>query len=125
MPSDYQPYRKATLLIPSGPSNHLFVILTDENPDGEHLLVSITSIPDIGHYDATCLLSAGDHPFIKHDSYVLYRKCEVQRASRISRLVDRKFYIPRDDMSEEVTNKILEGVIESDFTPNFCKSFLS
>lgn len=112
------------MLIPSGPSNHLFVVLTDISSTEDHLLASITSVPDVGHYDATCLLSSGDHPFIRHDSYVLYRKAEVQRASRIIRLVDKKFYVPREDMSEEITTRILHGLIASDFTPNFCKIFL-
>lgn len=125
MPVAYTPYKNGTLLIPSGPSSHLFVILTEVDENEEHLLASITSVPKVGYYDATCILTAEDHPFLNHDSYVLYRKCEVQRASRISRLVERRFYIPRDDMSEEITNRILEGVNKSDFTPNFCKNFLN
>lgn len=124
MRNDYIPYRNGTLLIPSGPSNHLFVILTEANDDNEHLLVSVTTIPDSGFYDPTCILTESDHPFIRHDSYVFYRKAQILKTAKITRLVDKKYYVPRDDMAEELTQIILDGVLESDFTPNFCKNFL-
>lgn len=123
MPNGYTPYRTGTLLIPSGPSNHLYVILTDANAAEEHLLASITSVPEVGFYDPTCILTIGDHPFLKHESYVFYRKADVQRATRIARLVNKNFYIPREDMAEEITQRILDGILASDFTPNFCKNF--
>lgn len=76
------PVERATLLICSGPPNdpnrkHLFIILT--NPicingctEKSVLLVSICSVSNDRYYDKTCLLSIGDHEFIKHESYINY-----------------------------------------------------
>lgn len=102
----------------------MFVILTEANDDGEHLLASITSVPEVGFYDPTCMLNSSDHPFLRHDSYVFYRKAQILRGTKITRLVGQKYYVPREDMAEELTQRILDGVMESDFTPNFCKNFL-
>ncbi len=83
----FVPFKRATLLIPSGPVNdpdrkHLFVLLTDpiEAPDfngKQVLLVNIASVPKSLPYDSTCILQPGVHRFIKHESYV-YSLSEIK-----------------------------------------------
>jgi hypothetical protein len=65
----YQPAKKGTLLIPSGTydnpeKKHLFVILTEASPAGDHLLVSISSIKHEVRHDPACEISVGEHRFI-------------------------------------------------------------
>jgi hypothetical protein len=77
--SVFVPFKRATLLIPSGPANdadrkHLFVLLTDHIEasgfEEKHaLLVNIASVPNGLPYDSTCILKPGEHRFIKHESY--------------------------------------------------------
>jgi len=77
----FVPYRRATLLIPSGPARdpdqkHFFIVLTDPvrvmDHDAKHsLLVGVSTIyPNVPH-DPACELHPGDHSFI-HKSYVFY-----------------------------------------------------
>ena len=68
--SVFVPYRRATLLIPSGPAHdpdrkHLFIVLTDPTEvleyTGKHsLLVGVVTLQTDLHHDATCVLYAGD-----------------------------------------------------------------
>lgn len=121
----YVPYKKGTLLIPSGPQgNHLFAILTDVNADGEHLLVSVTSIKENQKYDVTCTLTAGEHPFIKHPSFALYRLADVQKAEKLVRMVEGWVYRPHQDISDDLLARLSEGVVKSPFTPRRIITFL-
>ena len=115
----YTAERKGTLLIPSGPgeTSHLFGIVTDRCAAGEHLLLSITSVRQGIRHDPTCIVSAGEHPFILHDSYVAYRLAVVQSGERLARMVEGWVYKPKEDLSEELCERMLEGVARSDFTP--------
>lgn len=64
----YVPYKKGTLLIPTGNTKHLFVIVTDKCAESCHLLVNITSVRDGMEHDKTTIIEAGEHSFIKHRS---------------------------------------------------------
>ena len=74
----FLPYPGATLLIPSGPEHdpdrmHLFVVLTnpfDDRGDGVQrvLLVSLSTVHDHKNHDPACVLEAGEHRFVKHES---------------------------------------------------------
>jgi hypothetical protein len=77
----------------------------------------ITSIKDGKHYDEACVLNAGEHPFIKHPSFLLYRMAETTRATHISNLVGKKYYIPKEDFPEDIFGRISAGIRASDDTP--------
>ena len=92
----FLPYRKATLLIPSGPDHdperhHLFVILTDPQPDSNTvLLVSLSTLRRALPHDATCVIAAGEHPFVRRNSYVFYARARIElvETRRSGRLQD-------------------------------------
>lgn len=81
--------RRAVLLIPSGPAGdlqrkHLFVCVTDPVGVGKDvLLVSVSSLIPRQPYDSTCRLYVGDHPFIRHDSYVAYARARIECADKL------------------------------------------
>ena len=59
--TDYQPYRKGTVLAPTGPCNHLHVICNDPvyypvNDCYCVLVVNISSIKDGVPHDPSCVL---------------------------------------------------------------------
>lgn len=60
-----------------GYRQHLFVILNDPivfpNKGSQTCVcvVNFSTIPTHIPYDPTCVFTAGDHPFIKHQSYVV------------------------------------------------------
>ncbi len=112
----YVPYKKGTVLIPTGGTKHLFVILTDKCPAGEHLLVNVSSIKPNMKHDTTCIVNAGEHRFITKDSYVEYRRAEIIAAARLSKLVDTFVYTAHDDVTDDLLLAIRDGVEDSPFT---------
>jgi hypothetical protein len=126
----YVPFKKGTLLIPSGAKNgleakHLFGILTDRCAEGQHLLVGVTTLyPDAPH-DPACIMAAGEHRFIVHDSYALYRMAQIQPAERLSKMVDGWLYSEHDTLSDELLTKLIDGVAASRFVPRYVKNYLN
>ena len=121
----YIPARCDTLLIPTGDAgDHLFVIATDACSAGQHLLVNFTSIKPGRKIDNTCIIKAGEHPFVTHDSYVLYRSAQLQPAQRIGRMVDGWMYKTHQPATPQLTDRILSGFETSPFTPRFIEKHL-
>lgn len=109
------PTQKGTLLIPSGTSHdperkHLFVIcaLTQD----EALLATITSWTN-DLCDDACILDAGAHPFIIAKSYILYRKCRIEKCQTLATGVKNSVLIPRDAFSDAPFKRICEGIGKS------------
>lgn len=123
--------RRSTLLIPTGSTadpnkRHLFVVLCDPvGRYGEALLVSISTTPNDGRrFDGTCLLSPGDHPFVKVDSFVEYRWARIEHESQLRQGLQGGAFIARDPVSEPVFKRILDGVRMSPFTERRIVTFL-
>jgi hypothetical protein len=111
--------RRATLLIPSGPVDdpdrkHLFICLTDPGgTERDVLLVSISTVVPGQPFDATCRLYAGDHPFIRHDSFVSYRSLRVEIAQRLTSGVASGVLVPREPLDPGVFARVCKGVEQS------------
>ncbi len=127
--SIYKPFRRGSLLIPSGPCLHLHVICNDPIfypalAKECFLAVNISSIDPILQYDPSCILKAGDHPFIKHDSYVYYRKADIFGATTTARLVAEGEISLHDPFTDVVFEKILNGFYQSkEVRPKMLKFF--
>lgn len=102
--------------MPFNPKLHLFAILNDPCPQGMCLLAMVTTIKDKRPYDATCILTAGDHPFITHPSYVLYRLASEVRADHIRNMLEKQYYRPKEDFASAVLQRVADGVYASDET---------
>jgi hypothetical protein len=114
--SEFIARKRATLLIPSGPTGmHLFVIMTNRCANGFHLLLSVTSVRDGMDYDTTCVFRGGEHPFISQKSYVFYRSAEQKMQSALERGVEKGLFVPRPDMAEEPFAAMCDGITRSDF----------
>lgn len=128
----FLPLKRATLLIPSGSQDdpnrkHLFILITDphDNEAGEKcvLMVSISTIrPGVPH-DPTCILYAGDHPFVKHDSYIVFQKARIEAADAVLRGVERGQLVPQDPMDSAIFARICKGLEESRLTPTKLLNF--
>ncbi len=129
----FVPYRRATLLIPSGPAHdpdrkHLFIVLTDpaevlEYTEKHSLLVGVGTVqPGLPH-DPTCLLHAGDHEFIRHRSYVHYARALIEPSQSILNGVKKGLLVPKDMLVEDIFARVCKGLVESRFTPPKIMSF--
>lgn len=122
------PYRRAgTILIPSGPAHdaarpHLHVVCNDTDDQGNNLLVPITSwINDL--CDATCRLSAHEHPWLRHPSYILYRKAELRKAHSLDVGIQQGLFTVHPDMNAQTFLRIRNGVCLSIHTPRKIKRY--
>ncbi|CAN1562583.1 hypothetical protein MCEMIH16_02733 [Caulobacteraceae bacterium] len=76
----------------------------------------VTTIYDGRKHDPSCVLNVGDHPFITHPSYMLYRLAETVGAPMIQDRIGKNIYIPREDFVEPVFKRIADGLFNSDET---------
>jgi hypothetical protein len=123
------PVRRATLLVPSGPEHdpnrkHLFILLTDPpNADSEVLLVSLASVQEHLPYDSTCLLYPGDHPFIRHKSYVNYAYARIEPVGKLVNGVKQRLFDPQGTLDETVFARVCKGLLESRHTTPKIRKF--
>ena len=81
--SNFIPLAKGTILVPSGRDKHLHIICNDPTAYPKYanaetvLLVNITTLNRELPFDDSCILNVGDHPFIRHESYVYYSKADI------------------------------------------------
>lgn len=80
------------------------------------LLVNITSIKENKFYDKTCIVGNGDHPFLKHDSYVAYKHADCRSSAAIQRCLSSGQFIQQEAIGPDMMEKVLAGFHESLFT---------
>lgn len=130
----FQPVRRATLLIPSGPAHdpdrkHLFIILTDPVADpfngdkDSALLTSLSTLDAALPHDPTCILHPGDHPFVTRDSYVSYRASRIIEATKIINGVQSGRFVVKDLMDSGIVERICDGLTTSQQTAEKIKRF--
>jgi hypothetical protein len=122
----FVPYRRATLLVPSGPADdpdqkHLFIVLTDPaqvlDYGAKHsLLVGVSTIYEGIPHDPACELHAGDHTFIRHKSYVYYAGAQVEASQKLVNGVKRGVLSPKGMLGEEIFARVCHGLTQSRFT---------
>ncbi len=108
--------------MPSGQEgDHLFVVLN--NPatfDGygtrpHVVLVNISTVrPGISH-DPACLLPMGCHPFVKNESYVVYKRARIEAVKHLERRVQEGFFKPQAPMPAAQLAAIRAGLQASLF----------
>lgn len=122
------PIRKGTLLIPTGGTNHLFFVCNDPifypNLAREcFLAVNISSIKAGIEHDTTCILAVGDHPFVRHPSFVYYKNANILGSVTVSQRIasgDIHTHQPCDDPT---FTRILAGFDVSPYVVPRVKTF--
>jgi hypothetical protein len=72
------------------------------------------------HYDGcdnTCLLEVGDHPFVRHPSYVFYAGAVIKTATSIQNGFDQGKLKPQPDLADDVFARVAAGITVSPDTP--------
>jgi hypothetical protein len=121
-------HEKASLLVPSGTyhdpeKKHLHVICSNPDANGDVVIVSITSYTN-DLCDQTCLLQQHEHPWLRHLSYVLYRKAEIVSAAALKSGVESGEVIVRDDVKPQTYLRIKNGLCNSTQTKRKVKQYL-
>ena len=111
--------KRATLLIPSGPASdpnrkHLFICLTDcHGTDKETLIVSVSTYRTGLPADLTCKLFSGDHPFLKHESYVDYSSARIIGADKLTNGVKSDLFVPKEPLETSIFARVCYGLEQS------------
>lgn len=96
---------------------HLWVILW--GPAGvarAFLAVYLTTLRS--HSDRSCILAAGEHPFIQHDTAVAYGAVQRWTDEKLAELVARGVAKPRPPVSPAVLDRLRAGFFASQRTPH-------
>jgi hypothetical protein len=95
---------------------HLWVVSTLPAADGSVVMFNFSSF--LHGCDDSCVLYDGEHPFIRHDTFVFYAKGLVVPSAMQKKLMSTPSEAePRQPVSAELLERIQLGALESDFTP--------
>ena len=120
----FLPFKKATLLVPSGPCSdpdrkHLFVIMTAPTLHGSEknsLMLSFSSCKPGMYCDPACLIGAGEHPFVRKPSFVVYSKARIEGVDGLVRGVKAGTLIPHEQVAVSLFERICDGLTTSRHT---------
>ena len=129
----FVPYRRATLLVPSGPAHdpdqkHLFILLTDPAQilgyENKHsVLVGVTTIHTGIPHDPACELYPGDHPFIKRKSCIFYAQARIEPSQKLIDGVKRGVFSAQGMLAEEIFARVYHGLTQSRSTTHKVLAF--
>lgn len=94
---------------------------------GQHpqvVYVGITSHDNIP-FDSACVLRPGDHPFIRHDSYVAYRHIRIDSEAHMIRMVNSGLWTVQAQCSNAVLASVIQGASASRLIPREFKKMFS
>jgi hypothetical protein len=100
--------------------NHLWIVISSATADGRIGVVSVTTYrpPDS---DSTCVIREGEHPFIRHDSCVYYRRAELVALEPIASAKRDGSLRQSTSLSRELLRRVQEGAIASRFVSRALK----
>lgn len=97
--------------------------MNDECPEGDYLLLMVTTVYASRRHDPACILDAGDHPFLTHESYVVYRLANRSNARHVRRMLEKKVYLTKEDFGGPVFTRIAAGIFASDDCPAWAQKY--
>ena len=108
---------------PEGQNNgRIFVVCNDTDLNGFNLIVPVTSWTN-DLCDATCRLEAHEHGFLRHSSYVLYRKARIEPAKALEDGLADGTFVADDPVNGQVFLRVRNGVCRSAQTPRKIKVY--
>lgn len=104
---------------------HLWIIVTE--PDIETGMAVIVNVTSLQRYsDRTTILTAQEHPYISHDSVVLYADAQIVDMRLIEKGIEdaNRFIRQLAPCTPSLLKRICDGIGDSPFTSekvyNFC-----
>lgn len=109
-----------TFLIPDGFGSHLNFIIA-LLADGSLVICHFTTLR--ARSDRTCVVRAGEHPFIDRDTSIRFDQayiCPVDRIGNLESIITRKM----EPLSPDLLERIRQGALDSPQTPDIIKQRL-
>lgn len=96
--------------------HHLWLIIND--PAAHHNLALIVNVTTLRlDAESTCLVAPGEHPFVKHDSYVRFAGARQARVADLAAAVKKGLLKPQQAASKTLLEKIRTGAQASPQLP--------
>lgn len=121
----WMPHDGAALLIPSGPSKHLFIVATTPCSINQVAVVNVTGIVEGIPYDPACVLQPGDHEFIHKPSFLYYAKSTIVPVGALISGVARGEYAPKRAVASELFERVCDGFGLSERVPQKVAAYVS
>jgi len=103
---------------------HLWMVISDPAADADHVvIVNLTSWKQGGN-DSSGIVNTGEHPFVRHRSFVYYGGAKVDPLSHLKRLRTSGGLVLEDPLSEELLARIRLGAESSRWIPSFARQVL-
>lgn len=91
---------------------HLWVIISDPERDSECVVIVSVTIYE-PHQEDVCLLNAGEHPRVTHQSCVAYNEARTITLDQLTSLRDEGKLSVQSPVSASILSKIRAGVSRS------------
>ena len=88
---------------------HLKIILTEPNASGLVVVATVFTLRREKKQEMDCVLKAGDHPFIRHDSIVAFSDAKALPAMDILAKLQSGELIRKEEMSASVFERVLQA----------------
>jgi hypothetical protein len=94
--------------------DHLWLLSSDPSVhSGFALIVNVSTLRP--NAETTCIVQAGDHSFIKHDSYVRYASARKVKTADLAEAVKKGLLKPHQAASKAFLAKVRAGAKASPF----------
>ena len=103
--------------------DHLWIVINDPSAHvGVALIVNVSTLRP--NAETACLVRRGEHPFIKHDSYVRYASTRRANAADLDKLVKAGRLKSHQPASENLLEKLRAGAKASPLLTEELRAFL-
>ena len=98
-------------------SPHLWVLLWGPSGPAEAFLaVSFTTLQP--HKDQTCIVQAGEHPFVQHPTCVMYSDTRRITQEKLDAAIASRAAVVMDPLSPELLERVRAGLFVSGYSVN-------
>jgi hypothetical protein len=106
----------------TGDVPHLWVLLWGPAGPADAFLAVHLSTWREGR-DRSCLIQAGEHPFVQHETYVVYNNAKRFSAAVLQGAIAARQAMPRAPVSPRLLDRLRAGFFASPFTPHAMIAF--
>ena len=100
---------------------HLRIVITDPDNDQNQVVVSVTTLK-YESQDNSCVLKPGEHPFIKEESIVDFKRTRVMSYLQIFNGIQKGLLIRKDDVSDDLLRRIQVAASNSKYISDEIKN---
>ena len=99
------------------PYEHLHIVLSDPYDSKDKKVVVVTFMStfngESNSEEDCCIIEAGEHPFAKSRSYLVYNDCAEISVDSLNKKLQEGSIKLEDNLSQELIERAIEGVLKS------------